>query len=109
VFGTNVPESTLSNANSCSSGLGEARIYTLNFKNAASVLDNAIPVGTLSAADRYSKVAGGGLPAPPVAISVEINGKFYEGVGMGPTIISPPGLPLASRKRVYWNMLSESK
>jgi type IV pilus assembly protein PilY1 len=109
VFGTNIPESTLTNTNSCSSGLGEARIYTVNFKNAASVIDNAAPVGTLAANDRYTTVAGGGLPAPPVAISVEINGKFYEGVGMGPTIISPPGLPLASRKRVYWNMLSESK
>jgi hypothetical protein len=98
----------LSSANSCSSGLGEARIYTLNFKNAASVIDNAAPVGVLAANDRFTVVAGGGLPAPPVAISVQIDGKFYEGVGLGPTIISPPSSPLSGRKRIFWNMLTET-
>lgn len=107
VFGTNLPESTLPNTASCSAGLGEARIYTVNFKNAASVLDNAGADGVLGAADRYSVVPGGGLP-PPVAISVEIGGKFYEGVGVGPTIVTPPPSPLSGRKRIYWNMLNES-
>jgi type IV pilus assembly protein PilY1 len=108
VFGTNLPESTLPNTASCSAGLGEARIYTVNFKNAASVLDNANADGVLGAADRYSTVPGGGLPPPPVAISVEIDGKFYEGVGVGPTIVTPPGPLLSGRKRIYWNMLNES-
>ena len=108
IFGTNLPESTVSTATSCSSGLGEARIYTVGFKDATSKIDQPVD-GVLGANDRYSTVPGGGLPPPPVAISVEINGKFYEGVGMGPTIITPPGPSIAGRKRVYWNMLSESR
>lgn len=106
VFGTNVPESTLDHTNSCSSGLGEARLYTINFKDATSVVDQQ-PNGLLGLNDRFAVNTGGGLPPSPVLISTEINGRLYEGIGSGPSIIIPPGVPVGRRTRVYWNIRNE--
>jgi type IV pilus assembly protein PilY1 len=108
VFGTNVPESTLNHTNTCSSGLGEARLYTVNYKDATSVIDQQ-PDGLLGPTDRYSVNPGGGLPPSPIAISTVIDGKPYEGIGSGSTIITPPGLTVGRRTRVFWNIQNENK
>ena len=107
VFGTNVPESTLNHANTCSSGLGEARLYTVNFKDATSVIDQQ-PNGLLAPDDRFSVNTGGGLPPSPVGISTIINGTPYEGIASGSTIITPPGVPIGRRTRVFWNIKNEN-
>ena len=107
VFGTNVPESTLDHTNTCSSGLGEARLYTVNFKDATSVIDQQ-PDGLLGANDRYSVNRGGGLPPPPTLITTVINGHLYEGIQSGPNIIPPPGNVIGRRTRVWWNIRNET-
>jgi type IV pilus assembly protein PilY1 len=107
VFGTNVPESTLDHTNTCSSGLGEARLYTVNFKDATSLIDQQ-PDNLMGLNDRYSVNRGGGLPPSPIAISTVIDGKPYEGIGSGATIITPPGIPTGRRTRVFWNIRNEA-
>jgi type IV pilus assembly protein PilY1 len=106
-FGTNVPESTLDHTNTCSSGLGEARLYSVNFRNATSVIDQQ-PDGLLGPNDRYSVNRGGGLPPPPVAISTIIGGKPYEAICSGPSCIPPSPGPYGRRTRVFWNILNET-
>ncbi len=107
VFGTNVPESTLDHTNTCSSGLGEARLYTVNFKDATSVIDQQ-PDGLLGSNDRYSVNRGGGLPPPPTLITTIIDGRLYEGIQSGPNIIPPPGNVIGRRTRVWWNIRNET-
>jgi type IV pilus assembly protein PilY1 len=108
VFGTNVPDPQISGAggNTCSAGLGEARLWSLNFKDASSLTDSNVD-GLLTASDRFSVRAGGGLPPSPIAITVKINDKIYEGVGSGATIIKVPNSTIGVRSLVFWNMVTE--
>jgi type IV pilus assembly protein PilY1 len=108
VFGTNVPESTLSSSssNTCSSGLGEARLYTVSFKDATSLIDRQAD-GLLGLGDRYLVNKGGGFTPSPTAISITVGGKTYEGIGSGTTIIPPPGGKVGRRTRVFWNIHNE--
>ena len=108
VFGTNVPESTLSTSDrtTCSSGLGEARLYAVNFKDATSLIDQQAD-GLLGLGDRYLVNKGGGLPPSPTAISTNIGGRTYEGIGSGTTIITPPGAVLGRRTRLFWSIRNE--
>ena len=105
-FGTNRPESTLDHTNTCSSGLGEARLYTVNFKDATALLDQNAD-GLLGSADRHADNLAGGLPPSPTAISVEIDGGFHEVVCSGPQCVTPPGVTIGRRTRVYWNIKNE--
>ena len=94
--------------NTCSNGLGEARLYSLNFRDATSPLDiNAD--GLLTARDRYTVRSGGGLPPSPIAITVKIGDKIYEGVGSGATILKVPGSVIGVRSLVFWNMMTEQQ
>ena len=108
VFGTNVPDSQISSAggNTCSAGLGEARLWSLNYKDASSLLDSNAD-GILTTSDRFMVRAGGGLPPSPIAITVKINDKIYEGIGSGATIVKVPKSTLGKRTVIYWNMLTE--
>jgi type IV pilus assembly protein PilY1 len=107
VFGTNVPEASLDHTAVCSAGLGEARLYAINFKNATAVIDQQ-PDGLMGPNDLFAVNRGGGFPAPPTAITTVINGKMYEGIGSGSTIVPPPGVTIGRRTRVWWNIRNES-
>jgi type IV pilus assembly protein PilY1 len=111
VFGTNIPDTIVSQCSSgqaCTNGLGEARIYALNFENGSAVLDFNSS-GVINTADRFALRAGGGLPPSPIGITVQIDGKIYQGIGTGATIVTPPGTTIGRRSRVFWNMLTESR
>ncbi|MBC3870494.1 pilus assembly protein [Undibacterium oligocarboniphilum] len=99
VFATNLPATAATNT--CTGNLGEARIYMLNYLNGASTFD-VNQSHTLTITDRYSVRAGGGYPPTPVPISVQINGKTYQGVISGTKVITPPAPTLGRRYRTYW-------
>ncbi len=99
-FATNTPSSTLA-ADSCTSNLGEARIYVVNYQNAAAIVDSNAS-GTLTTADRSSIHPGGGYPPSPVHVVVEIGGKKHEGIVIGTNVTKPPSIVLGQRTRTYW-------
>lgn len=101
-FATNKPVSTLA-AGSCASNLGEARLYALNYQNAASFIDYNIS-NTLTTADRYKVRPGGGYPPSPVPVVVEIGGQRYEAVITGTQVETPPSTILEKRFRTYWHI-----
>lgn len=101
-FATNKPVSTLT-AGSCASNLGEARLYGLNYQNAASIIDYNIS-NTLTTEDRYKVRPGGGYPPSPVPVVVEIGGKRYEAVITGTQVETPPSTVLEKRYRTYWHI-----
>ena len=68
-FSTNRPVPP--SANSCSSGLGEARGYWVNLVNGS----GTIGIAGICGGRRSSIFAGGGLPPSPVVGTVAINGK----------------------------------
>jgi type IV pilus assembly protein PilY1 len=101
-FATNKPVSTLT-AGACASNLGEARIYGLNYLNAASIIDYNI-TNSLTTEDRYKVRPGGGFPPTPVPVVVEIGGKRYEAVITGTQVETPPSTVLEKRYRTYWHI-----
>lgn len=94
-FGTNLPNQTA--VSSCSSNLGEARGYAVNFLTGSS----------LGATTRYKTYAGGGLPPSPVAGVVDVNGEkvpFLIG-GQTPSPLEGGKVeinPTGPRQRIYW-------
>ena len=101
-FGTNTPTATASNT--CVGNLGLARLYGVSYLNGSPTTD-ANKSGTLTTADRYYTLAGGGFPPTPVPISVVISGKPYQAIISGTQVIAAPGIALGRRYRTYWQRL----
>lgn len=100
IFGTNTPASA--NNNSCTSSLGEARLYMLSYLDGSATFD-VNQSGTLTLVDRYQVRAGGGYPPTPIPISVRIGGKSYQAAISGTKVITPPSPGLNRRYRTYWH------
>ena len=101
-FGTNAPTPVAVNA--CVGNLGQARLYALSYLNGSATIDEN-KTGTLTTADRYFTRAGGGYPPTPIAISVVINGKTYQGAISGTQVLTSPGPALGRRYRTFWQQL----
>ena len=93
IFNTNQPkEDTVTGtgpnvganaSNACTSDLGTARQYGINFQNGnAQNIFNSLPT--------------------PVPVVVQIGGKYYQTVIAGVQTTNPGGLKLQSRLRTYW-------
>jgi type IV pilus assembly protein PilY1 len=95
-FGTNTPATDDDDA--CGN-LGTARTYAVSFQDASATIRRD---GVLDAADRSAIIPGGGFPPPPVALQVEIDGKFYQAVAFGTQILQPPGTAVGRRFRSWW-------
>jgi type IV pilus assembly protein PilY1 len=115
IFNTNQPKQDTvtgtttnvgSNAsNQCTSDLGTARQYGLNFQNGNSQnIFNTLPTQYVPTAGlgRYATFAGGGFLPTPVPVVVQIGGKYYQTVIAGVQTTNPGGLKLQSRLRTYW-------
>lgn len=99
IFSTNTPQTAV--ANKCTSNLGEARIYQLNYLNGTAAFDTN-KSGTLTIADRYQVRAGGGYPPTPVPVSVKIGDNIYDVAVSGTQVITPTGPQLGRRYRTFW-------
>ncbi|AQV92781.1 pilus assembly protein PilY [Cupriavidus necator] len=99
LFTTNTPATSAANA--CTGNLGEARIYMLNYLNGAATMD-VNGSQTLTTVDRYEVRAGGGFPPTPVPVSVKIGSNIYQVAISGTQVITPPGLQMGRRYRVFW-------
>lgn len=106
-FGTNIPQSSVA-AGTCTSGLGEARLYAVSFKDASPVLDLDGSGGALTSDDRYAVKAGGGFPPTPIPIVTTLDDgtgdKKYETVCTGTQCLPTPSETLEKRYRIYWNL-----
>ncbi|WP_280284825.1 PilC/PilY family type IV pilus protein [Pseudomonas sp. BN415] len=91
-FATNQPEPV--DRSSCTSGLGIARIYVVNFEDGTPVTD----LDGISGDDRSSLAVGGGFPPPPTSVITDIG----ETVCFGPFCKQPPEIDLDARRREYW-------
>ena len=101
-FGTNTPTAAVANA--CVGNLGQARLYVLSYLNGSATIDEN-KSGTLTTIDRSFNRAGGGFPPTPVAISVVIGGKTYQGAISGTQVLTSPGPALGRRYRTFWQSL----
>lgn len=119
-FATNVPASSLASANpnSCTSSLGESRLYAVNFKTGAAILDlhntdsgsygsssnySTTPV-VLTTSDRYQVQPGGGYAPSPVGAVVDLNGSPHEAVIIGTSVMQAPSQDLNRRHSIYWGL-----
>lgn len=106
-FGTNIPQSSVA-AGTCTSGLGEARLYAVSFEDASPVLDLDGSGGALTSEDRYAVKAGGGFPPTPIPIVTTLDDgtgdKKYETVCTGTQCLPTPSVTLEKRYRIYWNL-----
>jgi len=103
-FGTNQPSSTATvQPGVCESNLGIARLYAISITDATAVRDiNAD--GSLTGGDRFSTLAGGGLPPPATHVVVKPEGGTgpEELVCVGIHCTTPNVPTLNSRLRKYW-------
>lgn len=107
-FGTNKPKP--SDANQCTSNLGTARGYAINFLNGTSAVGDRNLDGAVNVTDAYTEFKGGGLPPSPVSGVVKIGDKFERfviGGGCGTTGSTIEGCkvqanPSSNRTQVYW-------
>ena len=115
IFNTNQPKQDTvtgtsqnvgSNAsNQCTSDLGTARQYGINFQNGnAQNIFNNLPTQYVptSGQGRFATFAGGGFLPTPVPVVVQIGGKYYQTIIAGVQTTNPGGLKLQSRLRTYW-------
>lgn len=106
-FGTNIPQSSVASG-TCTSGLGEARLYAVSFEDASPVLDLDGSGGALTSDDRYAVKAGGGFPPTPIPIVTTLDDgtgdKKYETVCTGTQCLPTPSVTLEKRYRIYWNL-----
>ena len=116
-FATNVPAVSLGNTNACSSNLGESRLYAVNFKTGAAILDlyksvssspsdtsSTTPTTALTTEDRYMIQPGGGFAPSPVAAVVELSGQPRESVIIGTSVMQTPRQDLNRRHSIYWGI-----
>lgn len=108
IFNTNQPKDDTSttgqsSTSACTSDLGTARQYGLNFQDAtATNIFNSLPTQYVEAGGRDARFAGGGFLPTPVPVVVQIDGKYYQTVIAGVQTTNPGGLKLQSRLRTYW-------
>ncbi len=89
--------------NFCTSDLGTAKQYGLNYQTAVSAnIYTALPANFQSTSGRSATFAGGGFLPAPVPVVVSIGGKFYQTVISGVQATNPGGLSLQTRVRTYW-------
>jgi type IV pilus assembly protein PilY1 len=105
IFNTNEPkdDGTSGTTSICTSSLGTARQYGINFQNAtaANIFSN-LPAQYVPAGGRFALFAGGGFLPAPVPVVVKIGDKYYQTVVAGVQTTNPGGLKLQSRLRTYW-------
>lgn len=90
-------------ANQCTSALGWARQYAINYQNAVSMnIFSALPTRFVEAGGRSATFAGGGFLPTPVPVVVQIGGRYYQTVISGVQATNPGGLKLQTRLRTYW-------
>ncbi len=101
-FGTNKPTPPAPGV--CSSNLGEARLYSINYTNGAATIDidsNAL-INTL---DRFKKLEGGGFPPSPISARVDVDGTPTDVVCTGTKCFAPGNVTTnTNRFRTYWNI-----
>lgn len=103
-FSTHIP--TVPDANACTSSLGTAQVYNINYLDAS-------PVG--QAGNRYAQVSGGGLPPSPVSGMVTVtNPATGQPMTVPFIIVANPESPVevklktsgsgvtGNKERVYW-------
>lgn len=91
-FNTNIPR------DACSSGLGEARIYAMNYETGKAAVYTM--AGSPSA---YKVVPGGGYLPTGVPVVVNINGKLHELLLVGTKVSEDIGVVALNRRvRTYW-------
>lgn len=102
-FSTQIPAAPPA-AGVCSSGLGEAYVYNVGYKNAAPLAPNT---------PRYEDIAGDGLPPSPVAGRVKIDGiaqpvPFIIGAGGSSPLEGRQRPPRSGttqpKNRVFWQL-----
>ena len=107
-IGTNYPVAPA--AGSCSTTLGNARFYTIDFLTAGGRGgDKATPSSDITV-DRFTDIVGGGLPPSPVGtiISAGTN-KFMQAVLMGTRVLPVGPSKVGDRFRNYWFKLFDKK
>jgi type IV pilus assembly protein PilY1 len=111
-FSTNRPTGA---AETCSTSLGEARGYFVNFLNGS----GAIGVTGTCGGAVSSIFPGGGLPPSAVSATVDVNGKeetvligapCKDGTSCAPIQAQKLGPPISSkRNRTYWKINTDNK
>jgi type IV pilus assembly protein PilY1 len=86
----------------CTSALGTARQYAVNFQDGTPTNVFTLPSGEMSSDGRSMEFKGGGYLPTPVPVVVQIDGKYYQTVVAGVQTTNPGGLKLQSRVRTYW-------
>ncbi len=87
----------------CYVGEGTARLYALDYKTAAAVLDFDTTSDELEKTDR-SKIIGTAIPSGMVIAIIQGKGSSYIGVGGG--IATSDMVNPAALSRIYWRSLS---
>jgi type IV pilus assembly protein PilY1 len=102
-FNTHQPTSPA--AGSCTS-LGQARLYSVNYRNGAAAYDRNAD-GILNGTDRFYAGSSGaltGLAPSPVAAIIQLNGQYRQVVCNGPHCELAPGA-FGARVRTFWQQL----
>jgi type IV pilus assembly protein PilY1 len=104
IFNTNEPkqDTVTGTVGQCTSDLGTARQYAINFQNATATNIFSLPAQYVATGGRYAMFAGGGFLPTPVPVVVQIGGKYYQTVVAGVQTTNPGGLRLQSRVRTFW-------
>jgi type IV pilus assembly protein PilY1 len=93
----------VADAGSCTSDLGTARQYGINYLDATSKnIFSSLPTQYVESGGRDAMFAGGGFLPTPVPVVVQIDGKYYQTVIAGVQTTNPGGLKFQSRLRTYW-------
>lgn len=103
-FGTNRPVPAAEGV--CSSNLGEAKLYSVNFASAAAPTTKDAK-GNITVLPRYTIIPGGGFPPSPVYARVIVNDKGKDKevdvICTGSNCQPPPGIATSTkRSRTYW-------
>jgi type IV pilus assembly protein PilY1 len=99
-FNTNLPTPPAPGV--CTSNLGEAREYAVDFETGGPGIDRNGD-GVITSTDLYTALASGGYLPSPVGLIVNIGGQNYQGVASGGNMQTPPGVTLGKRLRTYWH------
>jgi type IV pilus assembly protein PilY1 len=83
----------------CASNFGIARLYQVNYEDAAAV---KYGVADDNLKSRAETLAGGGFPPSPIPAAVDIDGTIREAVVVGVHTKKPPGPTIGQRSRVFW-------